>query len=217
MPYSAVPNAGQSLGQTRDQIRNNISDLKASLLKNHVDLDQGTDTGKHKFLQLPSIPNAFAGVIPTTSATEGGVYTKTVNSAPHTAVDLFYRRQSDGQEIQVTTLVTGTTAFASASTQTLLDLANLGTGSMAGYFNAYIATQVNLVSLLFGVYQIASTYNTFSFVRTTSPVTAGINFGSATGISVTFSGSNLRLTLPSGQGITYPATVTWTYTPTKFV
>ncbi len=72
MPFVSVPNTGQSLGATRDQIRNNILDIKNSLAVNHEDLDNGADTGKHtmtNFLQISAV-----GEKPTTSATEVALY-----------------------------------------------------------------------------------------------------------------------------------------------
>lgn len=38
MTYVPCPNSGQSLGQTRDQMRTNTDLLKQSLAVNHVDL-----------------------------------------------------------------------------------------------------------------------------------------------------------------------------------
>jgi tail fiber protein gp53 len=72
MPFVSVPNSGQSLGATRDQIRNNILDIKNSLAVNHEDLDNGADTGKHimtNFLQISNVAQK-----PTTSATEVALY-----------------------------------------------------------------------------------------------------------------------------------------------
>jgi len=72
MPYTAVPNSGQTLGQTRDQIRNNIQSLKDSLAENHVDLDNGADTGKHVMTNFVQV--SLAADKPTTSATEVALY-----------------------------------------------------------------------------------------------------------------------------------------------
>lgn len=52
MTFVPVPNTGQTLDGTRDQIRTNIGLLKSSLAVNHGDLGN-VDTGKHKFLQMP--------------------------------------------------------------------------------------------------------------------------------------------------------------------
>lgn len=67
-----MPNAGQSLGATRDQIRNNILDIKNSLAVNHVDLDNGADTGKH--LMTNFIEVSLASEKPTTDASEVALY-----------------------------------------------------------------------------------------------------------------------------------------------
>lgn len=72
MPFVSVPNAGQSLGATRDQIRNNILDIKNSLAVNHVDLDNAPNTGKHIMTNFVQI--SLAAQKPTTSATEVALY-----------------------------------------------------------------------------------------------------------------------------------------------
>lgn len=90
MPFTAVPNSGQTLGGTRDQIRSNISALKASLAVNHVDLDLA-NVGKHKFMQMPSQAAA-----PATAADELALYVKTP-----AGVRLFLRQVSSGTEIQM--------------------------------------------------------------------------------------------------------------------
>lgn len=92
MPYQAMPNAGQNLAQTRDQIRSNIADLKASLAINHVDLDLAPETGKHKFLQMPS-----QGSAPATLANELGLYVKGAGAATR----LWLRQQNNGTEVQL--------------------------------------------------------------------------------------------------------------------
>ena len=52
MTFFPVPNTGETLDGTREQIRTNIGLLKSSLAVNHGDLGN-VDTGKHKFLQMP--------------------------------------------------------------------------------------------------------------------------------------------------------------------
>ena len=67
-----MPNTGQTLQQTRDQIRNNIQFVKDSLAINHVDLDNAPDTGKHVMTNFVQI--SAASQKPTTSATEVALY-----------------------------------------------------------------------------------------------------------------------------------------------
>lgn len=96
MPYTPVPNTGQSLGQTRDQIRNNIGALKSSIAINHVDLDLA-NTGKHTMVQIPSVRAASPG----TAAGEVALYTRNVSGVPQ----LFIQKQSTaaaGADIQLT-------------------------------------------------------------------------------------------------------------------
>ena len=74
MTYNSSPNSGQSLGQTRDQMRTNTDLLKASLAINHVDLGLA-DVGKHKFVEMPVQASA-----PTTAAGELALFSKTVSA-----------------------------------------------------------------------------------------------------------------------------------------
>ena len=71
MPYVAMPNSGQNLDQTRDQIRNNIQALKDSLAVNHGDLDKAF-TGKHRMTNF--YPISSATLKPTTTASEVALY-----------------------------------------------------------------------------------------------------------------------------------------------
>jgi len=74
MTYVSCPNSGQSLGQTRDQMRTNTDLLKQSLAINHVDLGLA-DVGKHKFVVMP-----VQAAAPTTAASEASTYSKTVSA-----------------------------------------------------------------------------------------------------------------------------------------
>lgn len=74
MTYVPCPNSGQSLGQTRDQIRTNSDLLKQSLAVNHYDLDQ-SNVGKHKFVEMP-----VQAAAPTTVSGELALFSKTVSA-----------------------------------------------------------------------------------------------------------------------------------------
>src|SRR5215216_5147198 len=93
MPYQAMPNAGQNLGQTRDQIRNNVQALKDSLAVNHVDLDSSPDTGKHFYVQLTDATSS----IPATTSTELAIFNKQVGGTYR----LYMRQISSGTQIQM--------------------------------------------------------------------------------------------------------------------
>lgn len=92
-----MPNSGQTLGQTRDQLRNNIQQLKDSLAENHFDLDTPNE-GKHKFVQMiEQSPNG-----PATAVNEGAIYTK---QGTDSATQLFWRPENQlaaGIEVQMT-------------------------------------------------------------------------------------------------------------------
>lgn len=92
---SSLPVSGDSLGSTRDRIRTNFQQIATVEAVNHIAFNE-LGEGKHKFLQMPIQASA-----PTTSADEGGLYTKDDSaSAPKAA--LFYRNESNGTEIQLT-------------------------------------------------------------------------------------------------------------------
>lgn len=72
MTYVLLPNAGQSLGQTRAQIRTNFQIIQTAFAVDHVDFNN-IDAGKHKiihFVTQAGNPVAVAGV--------GQLYTKTI-------------------------------------------------------------------------------------------------------------------------------------------
>jgi len=105
MPYTQVPKSGQTLGQTRDQIRNNIQALNASLENNHIALDNGADTGKHKYVQMPIRS-------PQNNAGEGTLYTSTVGGE----TQLNYITDGQGLNYQLTRTINGSYTRFSTNT-----------------------------------------------------------------------------------------------------
>lgn len=100
MSLNDVPKSGQTLGGTQPLIQANFADIETDFKVNHENFND-TDAGKHKFLQMPE-----QGSAPATAAGEGGLYTKDANSEPC----LFYRRETNGDEVQLTTSATPTLA-----------------------------------------------------------------------------------------------------------
>lgn len=91
MVYSLVPNAGQSLGQTRDAIRENFSTLQTAFNTDHVDLDS-SGQGHHAKVDFPE------GTAPTVAADHVVMYAKDTNSRP----TIWMRQENNGTEIQLT-------------------------------------------------------------------------------------------------------------------
>ena len=87
-----VPLTGQSLGETRDPIKNNFTDINTAFGANHVPLTTDT-SGKHNFLQMPEQSSA-----PTTLANEGALYTK---EGPNGVTEFYVRAESNGDEFQI--------------------------------------------------------------------------------------------------------------------
>ena len=99
MAYNAdIPQASDDPSQSQGQLLANFQELNTSNSVNHVAFND-SDQGKHKFLQMPE-----QGAPPTTSANEGGIYTKEQSSA----TELFWRNESNGGEQQLTNSVPNT-------------------------------------------------------------------------------------------------------------
>lgn len=78
MTYVVLPNAGQSLGQTRADIRENFNIIQDAFGRNHVSLNDGTpgNRGKHNFCEFiaqGSTPTIVAGECATYGRSFGGV------------------------------------------------------------------------------------------------------------------------------------------------
>ena len=86
-----IPTTGQSLGNTRDMIRNNFTNYNDVVSVNHV-APNDPNQGKHNFLQMPDQAAA-----PTTAANELGLYSKDVAGNSR----LFLRQENNGAEIQM--------------------------------------------------------------------------------------------------------------------
>lgn len=92
MAYVFLPSTGQTLGGTRDQIRQNFVEIDSTLTINHYSMNEA-NTGKHKFASFP-----VQAADPTTAASESAIYSKT--GVPN----IFIRNQSDGQVYQLTNM-----------------------------------------------------------------------------------------------------------------
>jgi hypothetical protein len=86
------PLATDRLKDSQADIQANFQSNKTAFDQNHVTFDDA-DAGKHKFMQMPE-----QGAAPTTAANEMALYTKEQGSASQ----LFLRRESDGDEINLT-------------------------------------------------------------------------------------------------------------------
>lgn len=94
MGLNIIPNSGQSLDETRDPIRNNFTYINTGFIQNHVELNTGANSGKHKFLQMP------VNAAPTTLASEIGLYAD--NGATSGNPELFFRPEVDGTPRAIT-------------------------------------------------------------------------------------------------------------------
>lgn len=93
MAYTSnIPQSTDNPSDSQPQLLANFQEIDTYTSVNHVALNDG-DQGKHKFMQMPE-----QGSAPTTAANEGALYTKDTGTEP----DLFYRRESNGTEVQLT-------------------------------------------------------------------------------------------------------------------
>jgi hypothetical protein len=88
-----IPQPDDNPSQSQPQLLANFQEINTVNSVNHVAYNV-SGQGKHKFMQMPE-----QGAAPTTAANEGALYTKEANSI----TELFYRREGDGTEIQLTT------------------------------------------------------------------------------------------------------------------
>lgn len=88
-----IPTTGQSLGNTRDAIRNNFTNYNNVISENHYAPNDANE-GKHKYLQMPE-----EAADPATAVNEGAVYVK---QGTGTVAQLFWRNENNGIVQQLT-------------------------------------------------------------------------------------------------------------------
>lgn len=102
-----IPVSGQSLGETRDPIRNNFTYISTTLAKNHFPTNDA-NAGKHQKVEMP------VGSLPTGVASEGILYTKTA-----TGSQLYYTPDASGNEYQMTRTIAA--KYSTFSTNSVYD------------------------------------------------------------------------------------------------
>ena len=135
MVYVLLPNPGQSLGVTRDAIKNNFVEIQNSFDVNHIDFD-AVGAGKHKFVEMP-----VQATPPVTIAAEGALFTKTVGASSQ----VFYIKDAGiaGTEYQVTGFAPGISVSVAGGQVTWSPLAG-GLVLLSGSFTSS--------TLLFGTF-----------------------------------------------------------------
>lgn len=144
MAYTAnIPQDSDNPSDSQPQLLANFQAINTYTSVNHVPLNDG-DEGKHKFMQMPEQSAA-----PTTLGNEGALYTKESSSV----TELFFRRESDGNELQMTG---GRSTVGSQSSVTLPNgliikygtaTVNAGGGTTAITFTAAFPTAVRNVQV----------------------------------------------------------------------
>ena len=202
-----IPNTGQSLGITKNPIRNNFTAIVEDLDKNHIAID-ATGRGKHKFLQMP------VTTVPTVAANEVGVWSETVT----TESVLFQKPNAAGPFVGFTSK-TGTTVVPINATTTLFNpnsLLDATRKTVYGVFYAYDqVTPANFSALVFvfvhaGLSTILS-YPVFP-VASTPGGAVTFSFNASTGAQTSYLTTdliNIQCFLNYGAG----TTIKWTFTP----
>lgn len=91
---NTIPKPTDKLRDSQNDILNNFASIKAAFDINHVTFDLA-DQGKHNYISMPE-----QAVAPATAAAEGAIYSK--QSTLSTVTELFFRRESSGDEIEFT-------------------------------------------------------------------------------------------------------------------
>lgn len=81
MALNLVPNSGQSLDETRVPIRDNFSFINSGFLANHVELNSGVNSGKHKAVIM--VNQTVAPTAPVTLLGESAIYAAPSLVAPN--------------------------------------------------------------------------------------------------------------------------------------
>jgi len=88
-----IPNPTDLISVSQGQLKTNFTVLNTTISENHV-APTAVGRGKHNACVFPQ---RAAGIA--TAATEGAIYTKSLGGSPN----LYWRRKSNGAEIQMTT------------------------------------------------------------------------------------------------------------------
>lgn len=95
MSLNIIPLVGQNLANTRDNIRNNFTFIDNGFAVNHVELNSGADSGKHKFVTMPE-----QGSSPATLVNEMAMFTR--QSPDSSQTEACIRRESNGTVYEFT-------------------------------------------------------------------------------------------------------------------
>lgn len=96
MALNNVPQAGQNLQETRDDIRNNFSTIDTAFSVNHVPYNSPSDQGKHQFVTFPQIAS---GSVPAAGAQELIVSNQTNADTGRTEL---YLKRNAGTPVPIT-------------------------------------------------------------------------------------------------------------------
>ncbi len=119
MSYTLLPNSGETLGGTRNDIRTNFVLIQTAFAVNHIGYGL-TGQGKHSFVQMPEI--AIPATPPTTLANEAALFTD-VGAGP-AETNFFIRGEANGGSYQLTRLDQAN--FATFGTNTAYIIGTIG-------------------------------------------------------------------------------------------
>jgi len=170
MAYSSdIPQANDDPSQSQSQLLGNFQAINTFFSVNHVAPNDG-DEGKHKWVSLPE-----QGAAPSTAVNEIALYSKEVSST----TQLFYRKEADGAEVQLTGNSTPSTngqVFVGGIT---IKWGTLSGGSSVVTFSTPFSSSIFNISVT-TVAPVASNLNTFGVVNGSATVNGFTIFGSGT-------------------------------------
>ena len=136
--FPSIPQATDNPSDSQSLILSNFEALNNMVSRNHTPLSDTANSGKHEFLQMPQQSAA-----PSTGADEGALYTKDASGSPQ----LFYREESNGDEVQITNSFTAAKNgffILPGGLQYEWGSQNISNGTAVTFHQAFSATPFNI-------------------------------------------------------------------------
>lgn len=187
---NVVPNPpGQSLGNSRDLIKNNFGDIDTTFTVNHVQYNDGSGNGgMHNFVQMP-----LPAVTPVTGVGQVGLYarTSTLTSQP----EMVFSHQSgstapaSAQIVEFTSAGWGNPGWARLPSGIMFKwgLVNIGGLSSGATITFPTGATIPAYTAVYNV-QITQGYNSTSTANNVTPSVSYSTPPTATGFTLTWSG-----------------------------
>lgn len=178
MPLIVVPNAGQTLGNSRPSVQNNFGNINTSFNVNHVDFGVA-DTGKHKWVTMP-----VQGASPATGASEVALFSRT--SAFSAVPEMAFRRESNGTVIEFTSALQAATGWTRLPSGILMKWGVISGSFPNGTWQSYLFPTGATIPAFTAIYNVTLqsvttdvppvTTHTFNYLTVASVATTGFSW-----------------------------------------